>query len=627
MKKSKLSLALGTRTIEGEIVYRELAVDKETVNVEERTVELAASSEYPVERWFGYEILDHSAGSIRLGRLQNFAPLLNMHRLGEQIGVIEAVWLSDDRRLRARVRFSKAKTADEYFQDVIDGIRRHVSIGYLIHEMILVSRADSGDSYRIIDWEPYEISMVSVPADPTVGVGRSAEQTEKHYQNTITVRGLDVPAPNEQTTTEQQRTAPVTQNQQSADPALAERTRISEINAIAEQFGQRTLVADSIHKGHTIDQFRALVMERMAPAATGGFQGKDPLKPGGEERSKKAPTASDLGLSFAEQRNYSLMRAIEASASGNWEKAGFEREVSLAIATYVNKDARGFFVPHDLLQVRGLEKGTPGKGGELVATDLMSGEFIDILRNKAMVAKLGARVLPGLVGDVDLPKKLTGSNFYWLGEKEDVNDSEFDFSTIPLKNRTIAGAVPVTRKLRKQSSIGVENLIREDLIEGIGVAIDLAMLSGAGGNAPEGLLTSIGIPGVVIPAGGIDWATLVEMETKVATFNADSGNLSYLTSPTQRGAAKTRQKFEGTSDVLWANNAVNGYGAHATNQIPADTWAFGDWSQLILALWGVLDLQVDKAKLAAQDGLVLRVFQDCDVGIRRKQSFCIARKA
>lgn len=630
MKKTKLALAIGTRTIEGREVFRELSIAADSINVEARTVELAASSEYPVERWFGNEILDHSASSIRMGRLQNFAPLLDMHWRGDQIGVVEEVWLSDDRRIRARVRFSKSVKGEEFFQDVIDGIRRHVSIGYIIHEMVLVSRADSGDTYRVVDWEPYEISMVSVPADPTVGVGRSAENAQhKTIQNVIKVRGLEVDEDEviNVTGADQQRQQPVIKPTISVDPALAERTRISEISAIGDQFGQRSLVNEAINKGTSVDQFRALVMERLNPAATGSFQGNDTVSRKEAERSKQAPTATSLGLTFAETQSYSLMRAINAAATGDWKDAGFERSVSLAIADFCKKDARGFFVPHDIMALRGLEKGTPGKGGETIATNLMATEFIDILRNKAMVARLGANLLPGLIGDVDLPRKLTGSNFYWLGEKEDVNDSDFDFSTLSLSPRTIAGAVPVTRRLRKQSSLAIENLIRNDLIEGIGVAIDLAMLSGAGGNAPLGLLNSVGIPAVTIPAGGIDWKTVVDMETKISTFNADIGKLAYLTSPVQRGAGKVTPKVAGDSQFIWANNEVNGYAAHATNQVAANTWIFGDWSQIVMAMWGVLDIEVDTAKLAAQSGLVLRVFQDVDAGIRRKESFCIGRPA
>lgn len=135
-----------------------------------RTVELSFSSEEPVARWEGLEILDHSPGSIRTERLQNGAPLLMDHDTRDQIGVVESVKFGSDRKGRAVVRFSRNARADDIYRDVVDGIRGNVSVGYLIHE----THKEGANSYRVTDWEPYEISIVSVPADTTVGVGRSA---------------------------------------------------------------------------------------------------------------------------------------------------------------------------------------------------------------------------------------------------------------------------------------------------------------------------------------------------------------------------------------------------------------------------------------------------------------------
>lgn len=138
-----------------------------------RTVELSFSSEEPVARWEGLEILDHAPGSIRTERLQNGAPLLMDHNTRDQIGVVESVKFGSDRKGRAVVRFSRSTRADDIYRDVVDGIRVNVSVGYLIHE----TRKEGEDSYRVTDWEPYEISIVSVPADATVGVGRAADTT------------------------------------------------------------------------------------------------------------------------------------------------------------------------------------------------------------------------------------------------------------------------------------------------------------------------------------------------------------------------------------------------------------------------------------------------------------------
>lgn len=613
------------RQIQGQPLQRALAVDLDTLNVEARTVEVAVSSEYPVRRWFGMEILDHSADSIDMGRLRSGAPLLLQHNgWSGQIGVVEEAWLDGDRKIRARVRFSRSEQAEPIWQDVIDGIRRNISCGYLVHEMVLERTVDGVDHYRVTRWEPYEVSSVSVPADPTVGVGRDNQQVT----NTITIRGIPMDPKDETNTDGQNRALPsqtVVTAPAGGDAVTAERQRVADVIALGDRFNQRELATEAVQKGYSPDQLRGLILERQSPVPL------TPQEPKKNERDlpgfTKDVSARSLGLTDKEIGQYSLMRAIEAAASKDWSKAGLERQVSLALADVLKKDARGFFVPHDLL-MRGMSKGDPAKGGALVATDLRLDQFVDILRNKTVMASLGMRMLGGLVGDLDLPKKISGSNFYWLGEGEDATLSDFDLTTLPMSPKTIAGGIPVTRKLRKQSSRSIEALIIDDLVEGLGVAIDYGILRGPGtGNQLLGLLNQPGIPALEFDGPGLSFGKSVDMRTKVATFNAAQGALAYLTSVTQAGIAQQTEKFAGTTGrTVWEDGKVNGYRAEDTNQMPDDTWLFGDFSQVVLGMWGVMDLKVDDSTLAASDGLVLRVFQDVDAVVRNKSSFSIAKK-
>lgn len=611
------------RQIEGKQLQRALAVDLSTLDTEKRTVEVAVSSEYPVRRWFGMEVLDHSPEAVDLTRLRSGAPFLVQHNTWSgQVGVVDEAWLDADRRLRARIRFSRSAQAEEIWQDVVDEIRRNISVGYIPVEMVLERSENGLDHYRVTRWEPYEVSSVSVPADPTVGVGRSNEATT----NIITIRGRAMPLPNEPQNDGLTREQPAAVVAVTTDPVIAERQRIADINILGDRYSQRELAATSVASGHSLDQFRALLLERQAPAkpvASAAPKAGDRDLPG----FAKDVSARSLGLTEKEMGEYSLMRAMNAAADGDWSKAGLEREVSIALADTLKKEARGFYVAHDLL-VRGMSKGTPGKGGELVATDLRVDEFVDILRNRTIMARLGMRMLGGLTADLDLPKKVNGANFYWLGEGENVTPSDFDLTTIPLSPKTIAGAIPVTRKLRKQAAKSIESLIISDLIDGLGVAIDLGVLLGSGNNNELlGLLNQVGLPTISYPAGGIDWASVVDMETKPATYNVDSATMAYLTSVTQRGAAKKAQVFANTGERIWQDGEVNGYRAEATNQMPADKWLFGDFSQIVMGLWGVLDLKPDPYALAGSDGLMLRVFQDVDAAVRRKEAFCLANKA
>lgn len=612
------------RTLQSAPVMRSLGVDLSTLDQEKRTVEIAVSSEYPVRQWFGMEVLEHTDAAIDLERMRSGAPVLiqhERHSAWSQVGVVEEVWLAADRKLRARIRFSKGAEGERIFVDIADGIRQNVSVGYIPLEMVL-ERSESGlDHYRVTRWQPFEVSVVSVPADPSVGVGRSQAET----MHTVIVRGHTMPQEN--TPTDQN---PVTTG---TDPLAAERARVADILAMGDRFGQRELANEAITQGHTADQFTRTILERQAPATP---KPTVPATPKAGERDlpgfAKDVSARSLGLTDKEIGEYSLMRAMNAYAEKDWSKAGLEREVNIALGDTLKKEARGFYVPHDLLMAgyrAGMSKGEVGKGGELVATELRISEFVDILRNKTVMARLGMRLLGGLVGDLDLPKKVSGANFYWLGEGENVNPSDFDLSTVPLSPKTIGGAIPVTRKLRKQASKSIEALIISDLIDGLGVAIDLAMLTGTGtDNMPLGLLNAAGIPALAYASTGIDFNAVVEMETKAATFNVEGDSLGYLTSPTQRGAAKRKQVFDGTGERVWTrDNEVNGYKATASNQVPADTWVYGDYSQIVCGMWGVLDLKPDPYALAGSDGLMLRVFQDVDAAIRRTESFVIAKKA
>jgi hypothetical protein len=601
------------RELGGKPLHRSMAVDHSTLDIDARTVEVAVSSEFPVRRWFGMEILDHSPESVDLSRLNAGAPLLDMHDRWTQIGVVEEAWLDDDKKLRARVRFSKNPHAEEVWQDVVDKIRQNISVGYDPQIMRLERTEGDLKFYRVTTWVPYEVSSVSIPADPTVGVDRGLPEPE---QLTQPVQGTEMPKENTNGLPD------------AASIEAAANQRSADIFAMCQRHNAMDMIGEALSGGLSVDQVRAKILDKMNPSATSPAPDNSRNSDLPTFRDKIDVTARGLGLNDKERRGYSLLRALNASANGEWKDAGLEREVSIAIADAMGKEARGIYVPHDLLAERvGMTTGA-GAGGELVSNDLRVDQFIDMVRNKAVMGLLGARVLGGLQGDVSIPKKVAGANFYWIPENGTVPLSKMDLTNLPLKPKTIAGAIPVSRKLRLQSSMSVEALIISDLINGLAVALDRAMLFGTGQDSqPLGLFNQTGVPGHEYAASGITFDDLVDMETKIATFNGDIGALKYLTSVTQRGSAKKRKEDPTGSDStkIWRNNEVNGYTAMATNQVQGDPWAFGDWSQAIVAMWGALDLKPDPYAQADSDGLVVRVFQDADAGYRNLSSFCLAK--
>ena len=164
MKKAKI-----------ETGYRTLNIRSGDIDSDNRTVDLSFSSELPVSRWFGQEILDHNPSSVNLERLNNSAAVLVDHR-GDQVGVVEKASIKDKRGI-ATLRFSQNGKGADVFQDIQDGIRKNISFGYQVNELTLEKEIEGQDSvYRSNSWTPFEISVVGVPADHTVGVGRSQEE-------------------------------------------------------------------------------------------------------------------------------------------------------------------------------------------------------------------------------------------------------------------------------------------------------------------------------------------------------------------------------------------------------------------------------------------------------------------
>jgi len=243
------------KSLQSEKQYRQVQVDKKTIDEEARTVQVAFSSEDPYERYWGIEVLGHSKGEVVMDFLSSeAAPVLAQHDHRQQIGVITDARVDSDGVGRCTVRFSKGPLGEEYFQDVLDGIRKNISVGYMIHAMKLTEENDDIDTYRVTEWEPFEVSFVSVPADKTVGVGRSAEQQAN------TEKGKIMPKEEEVKTVE---VPEVDVKKIETDTRQAEVTRIREIDSIGKEFDLGEKAVEFIQDGKSIDQMRAYALEHL----------------------------------------------------------------------------------------------------------------------------------------------------------------------------------------------------------------------------------------------------------------------------------------------------------------------------------------------------------------------------
>ena len=605
------------RDFENQLVQRGFALDVREVEKEDRTLEFPFSSEEPVTRYFGPEILEHKSANWDLKRLNDSAPLLYNHNFDRPIGVVQKASIDETaKRGYAKVRFSKEEFASSIYRDIKDGIIRGISFGYVVIDM-----EQRGEEFWATSIEPYELSVAVVAADPTVGINRSTNSTVstqkednivQERKNSASSDAPSNPSSTENQMTTSKETLEVRSEVDTQKVAKAERSRIQQIQAVASKYNLGELGETYIKEERTIAEFNDAVLKEWKPEA---------LAPKAD--------AADIGMEEKEVRNFSWLRAMNYLANPNdagaREAASFEIEVSEAAAAKRGKASAGITIPNDVLR-RDLKTTPATAGGNLVETVLDSANFIDLLRNASALNQAGATVLTGLEGNLAIPKQTGSASAYWVAESGAPTESQQTIGQVSMVPRTVGAFTDISRKLIIQSSIDVENMVRSDLAAVLALEIDRAALYGSGvASEPLGLHNVAGIGGQAFAAGNNPtFAEAVGMESDVATANALRGSASYITNATIRGNMKVRAKDSGSGLFLWTgDNTVNGYPAYLSNQCEAgDVW-FGVWSDLIMGYWSGLDLMADPYTHSTSGTIRIRVLQDCDVAIRHAGSFCL----
>lgn len=586
-----------------ERVFRSAVFERQTIMEDQRRATLAFSSEMSVDRGWGIEILDHSPGSIDMEFIgSGRAPLLVDHEMADQVGVVEQISLGSDRVARAVVRFGKSARAEEIWQDVKDGIRSNVSVGYVINEMVSDGKQGDREIFRATRWMPLEISIVSIPADTSVGVGRALEVAEPQ----IIVK--ETPKMSDDVNVK------------------AERERVSAILELASRHNQREFGESAIRDGASIEQFRGALLDKVS--------------------SKPLNVDHEIGLTDKEVRSFSFVKAMRALANPQdrraQDEAAFEFAASEAAAKKEGRTSRGLMVPVDVLYKRDITTSTASgtaKGGNLVATDLLAASFIDVLRNKMVLNTLGAQFLTGLQGNVAIPRKTAASSAYWVAENvaptESTNAPAFDQVTMTPK--TLGAYVDISRRLMLQSSLDIENLVRNDLAASIAVAMDGAAIAGSGSNKPTGVLNTSGIGSVTLGTNGgaPTWAMVTNLVREVDIDNALNGAAAFLTNGQVKAKLSNTSKqtsgVEGNFILGPDVNTLYGYPLVVSQQVPANlskgtgsnlsAMIFGVWSELLIGQWSGIDLMADPYTGSNAGTVRIVAFHDCDFAVRHPESF------
>ena len=599
-KFSTLTKIAALRFFDDHVIKRSASTDFKVDSEDDRTLEFPFASETPIERYYGMEVLSMDEKSMDLSRLNNGAPLLYQHDADRIIGVVQKAYIKN-KRAYAKVKLANNALGRE-MQDLIkDGIIRNVSFGYKVNQME-ADESTTPVTYRATSFEPLEVSLVTVPADFSVGLGRA------FYHKEVT------------------ETASAVQNQPTGVTTVDQTLNLEAVRAEATQakakeaaemiaLGQRTknieMASEFIANSRSLEELRSALLEKM------GVQEK-PLN----------TADAEIGLNEKEKRNFSFIRAINAMAHPNsveaQKAAAFEIEVSRAAQKHSGKEARGMLIPADVLGYgrRDLTVGSASAGGDLVATELMSESFIDLLRKALVLQGAGATIMTGLQGMVALPRQSGGATVYHVAESSSITESALTVDQVTMQPRTIGALTDYSRRLLLQSSVDIENLIRRDLAQSIAIEVENQAINGTGtGSYPLGILN---VTGINTESGVAAFSDFVNAEASLSTKNALLGSLGYLMNSALRGTLKTTEKASSTNGVFVyeADNTINGYSAYISNSMPNSTAVFANFSDILMGFWSGLDIMVDPYTGSASGTVRVVAMQDYDVAIRHPESIC-----
>lgn len=634
--------------------------------------EIAFSSEQPYQRQFWDEqnqemvvldeILVHTPEAVDMSRLNNNAPLLFNHNFDNHIGVVCNARIDADNVGRALVKFSKHGTlANDIRNKVIEGTMEKISVGYDIKEYHI----DYAKSQLIVTkWSPFELSVVSVPADDSVGLNRSLntitvnleakrdmtkeqiEQVKDEEKEVAQVEETPVEE-NKEPEVEETQERQVEENEENENledgkdaehpesvdddsSTVREAEEVKEereaapveeekIEEVAERSEEDELEIREIARELNIDDSelaRALAIKDMTPEA---FRTKALNNITNAQRNNEQIKDSKM------EKTFDLNNVIRSLVDGEALGAN-EAEFSAMAATATmqrGRAARGGSVFVPAAAMRAAAAGNT-KADLTAITDekLMTESYIEMLMPESVLGRLGVTVYSGLNAPTAIPKMTKSSvdAFGFVDENGAAPESKAEFANVKLSPKTFAGGNPISRQSLKTVP-GIATLITDHINKAVRIKLEQLILSDkANDRGPSGLVKQLVDGGRVEKKAAFSYKDFLKEIAKLTDAGVPAQAIKFAMSGATAAELESTLKDNGVSGYIIENGKLAGYEVVTSGVIPADHIVLGDFSGITIGEWGGLELDMDDTTYRAQSAIVPRIWVDLDYVVTQPEA-------
>ncbi|EBM3353172.1 major capsid protein [Salmonella enterica] len=638
---------------------------------DDRIVELAFSSEAPYSRIYTdqngdpvelKEILVHDKDAVDLDVLNDKASLLFNHEFDNHIGVVVpgSARIDEDGVGRALVKFSQVgQLANETYDKVKEGTMSKVSVGYTVLE----GHADfSKGVYFVTKWQPYEISIVSVPADSSVGVGRSLNTSVDEPANNEEKREVEVETeikPEEEIRSEENKEQEELNNEESnsgtgdrsdrseiveEEKVTPEETRSEEENENSEELNTDTQESDDERQNNTETGEEEKPVEVEKPFER-SQEDTDEIRAIGkhlnisEDEIQRAIEDKEITVESFKQRALNNITESKTFAKGKNNMTDtiktLENRFDLSVAMRSlaeGKALNGAEAEYSQEMARkAAQRGRAQRGNSVfvptsalapvAGTEIRNDSFVELLMKKSVLGSLGVNVLSGLTAPIAVPRMSEGAldAFGFVAENGVSQNSDVKFDNVPMSLHTFTGGVPVTRQaMLTMPNIGA--LIAEHILKASRIKLEQAILSaGANANARDGIVKQLTDAGLVTETALTYKAFLAEI-AKLTDAGVDEAAIKFA----MRGALKadlaSTLRDEGVSGyIIGENDKLANRPVHSSGVLEAGQILVGDFSAITIGEWEGLEIDLDDTTFRSQGAIVPRVWCDLDWAVTDKQ--------